>query len=124
MRKLFTSVLTVLVLAAAIFTCCGEMKAFASLFAPSKAHDCCKKNLPKSSEHQSCDCHHEISAIPSQASAAQLVQDISQNVIPLHFVLVDFPVIDHLAAAVFYDGPPDDRVSKTPLYYQFSTLRL
>ncbi len=124
MRKLFTSVLTVLVLAAAIFTCCGEMKAFASLFASSSAHDCCKKNIPQSSEHQACDCHHEISALPSSIDTVKLVQNLVQSVVSFDVALVDFPIIDHLAAAVFYNGPPDDRVSKTPLYYQYSVLRL
>lgn len=123
MRKFLTSGLTVLVLSAAIFTCCGEMKAFASLFASPKAHDCCKKNLPESSEHQ-CDCHHEVSALPSQVDTARLLQNALTSVTHLVFTAVDVPSVDHLAAAVFYNGPPDDRVSQTPLYYQFSNLRL
>jgi len=126
MRKLFTSVLAILILAAAIFACCMQTQAFVSLVARYNAHDCCKKNTPQSSDHQTCECHHDISIAASQFQLAAVVQNLIPSSNDFDFAFVDFSPSRFLQTASLYDdGPPVDHpVSKIPLYYRDSILRL
>lgn len=126
MKKISTILLTIVVAAAAIFACCMQTQAFVSLVAKHNAHDCCKKNIQQPSDHQNCQCHHDISIAASQLQLAAVVQNLIPFSNDFDFASVDFSPSRFLQTASLYDdGPPVDHpVSKIPLYYRDSILRL
>ena len=116
MRKILTSCLIIFVLAAAIFSCCGQTKAFASLLTKHHAHDCCKKHSP--SQSSTCECHHDLGILSSDLNKVQLVSHLLPTFDPLYHVSSDVSSIDLIVAVSLYaNGPPDDdHPTFTPLY--------